>query len=59
MRFFTRLKRSIRKRILFRKFGEAWNAPKEPLQITVNFGTSEPATAMIILAPSLVMPRRS
>ena len=32
LRFFTRLKRSIRKRVLFRKFGEAWNAPKEALQ---------------------------
>jgi len=26
LRFFTKLKRSIRKRVLFRKFGEAWNA---------------------------------
>src|SRR5437762_13018526 len=32
LRFLTRLKRSIRKRVLFRKFGEAWNAPKEALQ---------------------------
>ena len=32
MRFFTRLKRSIRKRALFRKFGETWEAPKEALQ---------------------------
>ena len=25
LRFFTRLKRSVRKRVLFRKFGEVWN----------------------------------
>jgi SAM-dependent methyltransferase len=32
LRFFTRLKRSIRKRVLFRKFGEQWNAKNAALQ---------------------------
>ncbi|HEY2615005.1 MAG TPA: methyltransferase domain-containing protein [Chthoniobacterales bacterium] len=31
-RFFTRLKRSIRKRVLFRKFGEDWNASRPAFQ---------------------------
>ena len=32
LRFLTRLKRSIRKRVLFRKFGERWNAPGDAIQ---------------------------
>src|SRR6185503_1785705 len=31
-RFLTRLKRSIRKRVLFRKFGEKWNVEEDALQ---------------------------
>jgi SAM-dependent methyltransferase len=32
VRAFDRLKRSLRKRALFRKFGEQWNAKNDPLQ---------------------------
>lgn len=32
LRFLTRLKRSMRKRVLFRKFGEKWDAKKEAFQ---------------------------
>lgn len=32
LRFFTRLKRSIRKRVLFRRFGDEWNVKNDALQ---------------------------
>jgi SAM-dependent methyltransferase len=32
LRFLTRLKRSIRKRVLFRRFGEEWNGPNDATQ---------------------------
>ena len=32
LRFLTRLRRSIRKRFLFRKFGEQWNGPDDAIQ---------------------------